>query len=307
MAIMEEVIIFTGGCELLDSITHTLFGLALYGTIDKKDLDTKHKKAYLMTTVGASLIPDIDVISRFWDTAGLYQMWHRGITHSVFLTPLWALLFFLISIWLFKVKDIKLFLLGWLAVFIHDTSDLFNAWGTGYLEPFSSKRITFGTIPIVDLVFWTILGSAFLLSKRNKERSPYYFKMGWALISLHLLIQTAQGYTIYKQYENQYDQIALSASFVPWNFTVIAKRDEQVTILQDALIKDRKVQYVLQSATDADLDKLFKLRPEAKTLYEWSPFVVLVNDEKRLGLYDPRFYRNGQSFLFEYIEKNTKR
>ena len=67
-------------------------------------------------------------------------MWHRGITHSIFFTPLWAALFFLICIGLFKIKDKKLFLLGWFAVFIHDTSDLFNAWGTGYLEPFSNNQ-----------------------------------------------------------------------------------------------------------------------------------------------------------------------
>lgn len=292
---------------LLDSITHTLFGLALYGTVDKKDLPKHHKRAYLVTTVGASLIPDIDVISRLWDTAGLYQMWHRGITHSIYLTPLWALLFFLICLILFKVKDIKLFFLGWLAVIIHDTSDLFNAWGTGYLEPFSSKRITFGTIPIVDLVFWTILGTAFIFSRKRKVKSPYYFKLAWAFIALHIIIQSTQGYIIYNQYDDHYDQVALSAGFIPWTFSVITKKDNEVSIFQDNLFQDRKLQYVLESAEDANLDKLFSQRPEAKTLYEWSPFVVLVDDEKRLGLYDPRFYRNGQSFLFEYIEKNTKR
>src|SRR5690606_5373187 len=138
---------------------HTLFGLGLYGAVNKRDMDKNTKRAYLLTAVGASQIPDIDVISRLWDTEGLYQMWHRGITHSVFLTPVWALLFFLLSFLLFKVKDKKLFLLGWLAVFIHNTSDLFNAWGTGYLEPFSNMRITFGTIPIVDLVIWFIMGT----------------------------------------------------------------------------------------------------------------------------------------------------
>lgn len=93
----------------MDSVTHTLFGLALYGTIDKSKFDSKTKKAYFTTAVGASLIPDIDVISQLWDTDGLYQMWHRGITHSIFLTPIWALLFYLLAILLFKVKDKRLF------------------------------------------------------------------------------------------------------------------------------------------------------------------------------------------------------
>ncbi|MBX9972082.1 metal-dependent hydrolase [Cytobacillus firmus] len=291
----------------MDTITHTLFGLSLYGAVDKRDMDKNSKRAYLLTAVGASQIPDIDVVSRLWDTEGLYQMWHRGITHSVFLTPVWALLFFLMSFLLFKVKDKKLFLLGWLAVFIHNTSDLFNAWGTGYLEPFSNMRITFGTIPIVDLVFWTIMGIAYIVSRRNKLKSPYYFKAAWAFLLLHVIIQSTQGFIIYKQFNDQYDQVALSADFIPWTFSVITKKDDEITIFNDNLFKKEETQYVLQSRETADLDKLFSQRPEAKTLYEWSPFVVLVDDDERLGLYDPRFYRNGQSFLFEYIEKNTER
>lgn len=291
----------------MDTITHTLFGLSLYGAVDKSDMDKNSKRAYLLTAVGASQIPDIDVVSRLWDTEGLYQMWHRGITHSVFLTPFWALLFFLLSFLLFKVKDKKLFLLGWLAVFIHNTSDIFNAWGTGYLEPFSNIRITFGTIPIVDLVFWIIMGTAYIFSRRNKQKSSYYFRMAWAFLLLHVIIQSTQGFIIYKQYDGQYDQVALSADFTPWTFSVITKKEDEVIIFNDNLFKKEETQYVLQSRETADLDKLFSQRPEARTLYEWSPFVVLVDDDERLGLYDPRFYRNGQSFLFEYIEKNTER
>ncbi|GIN61270.1 hypothetical protein J27TS8_12630 [Robertmurraya siralis] len=286
----------------MDSVTHTLFGLALYGTIDKSKFDSKTKKAYFTTAVGASLIPDIDVISQLWDTDGLYQMWHRGITHSIFLTPIWALLFYLLAILLFKVKDKRLFFLGLLAVFIHNTSDLFNAWGTGYLEPFSSIRITFGTIPIVDLVFWIILAVAFLLSRKNKKLSPFYFRAAWGFIILHLVIQTAQGALIYKNYQADYEQIALSADFVPWNFTVITKTGDEVMLFHDNLFKEKELLYTLKSSEDADLEELFVEKPEAKTLVEWSPFVVIVEDEERIGVYDPRFYRNGQSFLFEYLE-----
>ena len=286
----------------MDTITHTLFGLALYGAVDKKQMKQPQKRAYLVTAVGASQIPDIDVISKLWDNEGLYQMWHRGITHSVFLTPLWAGLFLLLSFLLFKVKDPKLFFLGWIAVLIHNSSDLFNAWGTGYLEPFSNIRITFGTIPIIDFVFWIIIGTAFIASRRNKSKSPVYFKFAWVFISLHLIIQSVQGWVIYGQYENEYDQIALSAGFIPWTYTVITKNDTEVAIFQDNLFTEKKLQYELTSAEGTDLNGLFEERPEAQTLYEWSPFVVIVDDDERLGVYDPRFYRNGQSFLFEYID-----
>jgi inner membrane protein len=31
--------------------------------------------------------------------------------------------------------------------------------------------------------------------------------------------------------------------------------------------------------------------------------LVVVDDEQRLGIYDPRFYDNGKSFLYEYMGK----
>lgn len=288
----------------MDTITHTLFGFALYGSLNKKDMNHSEKRAFLITAIGASQIPDIDIVSKWWDHEGLYQMWHRGITHSIFLTPVWALLFLGIAYLFFRVRNPKLFFLAWIAVVIHNTSDLFNAWGTGYLEPFSNTRITFGTIPIIDFVFWMILGVSFYLSRRNKLRGPFYFRIAWVLIALHITIQSIQGYFLYQQYSDEYDQVALSAGFVPWTFSVITKYDSTVAIYQDNLFMNKKQQYVISSQEGANLDFLFKERPEAKTLYQWSPFVVIVDDDHLLGIYDPRFYRNGQSFLFEYIKKN---
>lgn len=287
----------------MDTITHTLFGLTLYGSTNKEKMVRRTKMAYLFTTVGASQIPDIDVISQTWDTDGLYQMWHRGVTHSIFLTPLWALLFYVLCVVLFKVKDRQLFFLGWLGAVIHVTSDLFNAWGTGYLEPFSQMRITFGTIPIIDFVFWVIIGGAFVLARKKPVGNrPFYFRAAWLVIALHGGLQSLQGYYFYQKYTHDYEQVALSAGFLPTTFQVITKQEESVTIFEDGLFQPKQTLYVLESQEDGDLDYLFLNNPAAKTLYQWSPFVVVIDDDKQIGVYDPRFYRNGQSFLFESIE-----
>ncbi|GHH99486.1 metal-dependent hydrolase [Neobacillus kokaensis] len=287
----------------MDTITHTLFGFSLYSSIHKDQMDRRTKQAYFFTSIGASQIPDSDVISQLWDTEGLYQMWHRGITHSIFLTPIWALLFYVVCLLIFKVRDRRIFFLGWLAVVIHDTSDLFNAWGTGYLEPFSQDRITFGTIPIIDFVFWGIIGSCYYLSRKKVTKRPYYFRAAWLLMALHVVLQSLQGYYFYQKYNQDYEQIALSAGFIPTTFQVIAKQEGSVTILQDGIFQRKETQYVLHSKEDADLEYLFSKSPKAKTLYQWSPFVVVIDDGNRLGIYDPRFYRNGQSFLFESITR----
>jgi len=291
----------------VDTITHTLFGLTLYGAVDKTKMTRREKQALLFTTVTGSQIPDIDVISAWWDAAGRYQMWHRGLTHSVFLVPLWAALVAGAGRLISRGRIWSLFPAACVAVFIHDTSDLFNAWGTGYFEPFSPMRITFGTVPIVDLVFWAIMLLGWLVARYGKDRvrlpSHHVFRIVWLLMALHAGFQSAQGYSLYKQAAAEYEQVALSADFVPGVFTVVGKRWDTVDLKKGTLWGGVTLQTQLKSAEDAQLDQLFADNPKARTLKEWSPFVVVVNDDKRLGLYDPRFYRNGQSFLFEFIEK----
>jgi inner membrane protein len=290
----------------MDSITHTLFGVGIYKSINKDKMSKKEKFALLFTAIGASQIPDIDVISQLWDTMGQYQMWHRGITHSVFLIPIWALLFFLIHRFIFRIKGLQSFFVALISVFIHDTSDLFNSWGTGYLEPFSSVRITFGTIPIVDFIIWLIFLLSFIASKVYPKVKPYsIFRIGWALVVLHIVVQSIQGYLMYEQYKKTYQEVALSASFIPWHYTVVGKNDHTVDIFNDSLLAEADMVERLQSSSKTDLHTLFAMNPRAKTLYKWAPFVVVVDDDKRIGIYDPRFYRNGESFLFEYIDKST--
>ncbi|RXT04107.1 metal-dependent hydrolase [Ammoniphilus sp. CFH 90114] len=286
----------------MDTITHTLFGLTIYKAINKEEMNKPMKHSLLFTAVIGSQIPDIDVVSKWWDQQGLYLMWHRGITHSVFLVPVWALLLTAVCYLIWKVKDKRIFYTGLLAVFIHNTSDIFNAWGTGYLEPFSNVRLTFGTIPIIDFVVWTIILFGFILSRLRKYPTHQIFKGVGLLIAVHFLLQSAQGFYIYQNVKDQYEQVALSADFVPWNFKVIGKRDQQVEILGATSWGTPKMEIQLQTAEETNLDYLFEENTRARTLYQWAPFVVVVKEQGRLGIYDPRFYRNGQSFLFEYIE-----
>ncbi|MCT4782250.1 MULTISPECIES: metal-dependent hydrolase [Exiguobacterium] len=285
----------------MDTITHTLFGLTLYGAADKRELQKNEKRALLVTTLVGSQIPDADVISQLWDTEGMYQMWHRGITHSIFLVPLFALLIYWLVRVLFKVTDMRYFYWAMLSVFIHNTADVFNAWGTGYFEPFSDARLTFGVIPIVDFVYWGIFLVAWLVARRQNVRHTVY-RYAWAAIFVHVLIQSAQGAYLYQSYATEHDEVALSASFIPAQFTVVTKTDDTVSIFSDSVYQSSVLQYELMSADDADLTPLFDENKEALTLKQWSPFVVVVDEDERLGLFDPRFFDGESSFLYEYIE-----
>jgi inner membrane protein len=289
----------------MDTITHTLFGLTLYGAANKSNMDKSHKRALLLSTVVGSQIPDIDVVVNLTETGRIMQqMWHRGLTHSFFLIPIWGIVIYYLSRLLFKVKDRRIFYWAILAVFIHDTSDLFNTWGTGYIEPFSSYRVTFGTIPIVDFVFWFLMLAGFIVSRKKEANERYkVFRVVWLLMIAHVAIQSAQGYIIYDEAKEKYEDVALAAGFVPTQFQVIGKDGNEVEIVKDSIFIKPELEHRLISKEEADLAPLFEENPRAKTLHEWSPFVVVVEENDKLGIYDPRFYRNGESFLYEFIKK----
>lgn len=288
----------------MDTITHTLFGITTYKAINLEKATKEEKRAFLFTSLAGNQIPDIDVISRWWDQEGLYLMWHRGITHSLFLVPIWAVVLSLCCFWFWRVRNKKVFYIGLLSVFIHDTSDIFNAWGTGYFEPFTQMRLAFGTIPIIDFFVWMVILAGFLIQRIRKYSTPIVFKWVGAIVFFHFIIQSVQGYSIYHQVEQRYEQIALSASFVPWHFQVIGKKDGIVEIAKATVWSKPEVVDQLKTANEVGLDRLFQVNKKAKTLYQWAPFVVIIDEPDRYGIYDPRFYRNGQSFLFEYMEKH---
>jgi inner membrane protein len=287
----------------VDTVTHTLFGLGLYNATKKEEFTKREKYALFFTSIVGSQIPDIDIVSKLWDTEGMYQMWHRGITHSIFLAPIWALIIYLLVIALFKVKHRRYFFMGMIAIAIHNSSDVLNAWGTGYFEPLSNIRLTLGTIPIIDFVIWSIFLIAFLLKRFSKLATEQIFRVAWAAIVLHMFIQTGQGMLLINDVKTEYEQVVLSADFIPWQYTVIGKNGHEVDIALASLWRGFDIHTTLYSDEEADLEPLFSEMPEAETLTKWSPFVVIVNDDNRLGVFDPRFYRNGESFLFVYIDK----
>jgi len=120
---------------------------------------------------------------------------------------------------------------------------------------------------------------------------------------IKVAIQSVQGQIIRNEAKLSYEKAAISAGFIPWNFSVIGKNDDVVEIYSKTVWGDKKNLQTLYSKEKADLTPLFLGNPKAEVLSEWSPFVVIEEDEDRLGIYDPRFYTNGSSFLYEYIEK----
>ena len=267
-------------------------------------MDRQTKRALLFSSLTASQIPDIDVVANITATGRVMeQMWHRGLTHSFFLVPIWAVLIYGVAYLIWKRKDRMIFYLAFLNVFIHNASDSLNAWGTGVFEPISQIRLSFGVISIVDFFIWSVMLVGFFLVRMKKNLPRHLvWKVVWLIIVLHVTLQSVQGYLLLNEAKGQYQEVALSAGFVPGHFLLIGKENEIVTIYDVAIWREKEVRETLYSQEEADLELLFDKNPKAEVLKQWSPFVVIVETDQKLGIYDPRFYRNGESFLFEYIE-----
>lgn len=291
----------------MDSITHTLFGLTINSATNKENMPKELKKAVFVAAVAGSLIPDIDVVSQLWDTEGMYQMWHRGITHSLFLVPIWAGLIYLFCYLMWRTKDRKIFYIAAIAVFIHNTSDVFNAWGTGYFEPFSTVRLTFGTIPIIDFVIWTIMLVGYLVVRIKKATPHKVFKMVWIFIIAHVLIQSLQGFIIYQNNAHKFEEHVITANFIPAHFEVVGKKGSEIEIWKDSLWEEPELLMEFISKEETNLDVLFQENPSAKTLFQWAPFVVIVDNDEKIEVFDPRFFHSGEPFLNEFILKEDLR
>lgn len=143
----------------MDTGTHVVMGIALGGlaTLDPV-VAANHATttSVLIGVIAGSQIPDIDTVLKLRNNA-IYIRNHRGVTHSIPAVLLWPLVLLAVIYPFFPDANL-LHLWGWTfaAVFIHVFVDIFNAYGTQALRPFSSKWVALGVINTFDPFIFAI-------------------------------------------------------------------------------------------------------------------------------------------------------
>jgi inner membrane protein len=174
----------------MDSVTHIALGAIIGEGMRKKD--ESHK--LLLWGTAVQFFPDVDVIAALWLSPVDNLLFHRGITHSLLACTTMPLLFAFIASRLRKEND-RTFLKWSLFFFTQYAShlfvDLFNAYGVGLLEPFSSKKFSFHTIYVADPFFTVslVIGVFALLFIRDFS-SRKHVVTGALLISSFYLAYT---------------------------------------------------------------------------------------------------------------------
>jgi inner membrane protein len=142
----------------MDNLTHTLTGLAL----SQAGLNRWYARSALLLILAAN-IPDIDIVTIAGGPFN-YFLYHRGLTHSVAMVPVMALLPALFVCAVSRtMRDWKAaYVLSIIGVASHLLLDWTNAYGVRFLLPFSSQWFRLDLNSLTDLWIWGVLILAFL-------------------------------------------------------------------------------------------------------------------------------------------------
>ena len=195
----------------MDSLTQIILGAAVAEAVLGKKVGNK---AMLYGAI-AGTFPDLDIFAGYFtDTVSALEI-HRGFTHSIFFSAVFAPLFgWLIS----KIerrsiaswKDWSL-LMFW-GLFTHPVLDSFTTWGTQLFWPFET-RLAFKNIFVIDPIYTLPFLVFLILAMRAERGSPRRRKMnnlGLIVSSLYLLISIGLKGITYLKFEDALNKQKIS-------------------------------------------------------------------------------------------------
>ena len=148
----------------MDTLTHALSGALLARATAAQDAPPRTLPRRIAAGFLATAAPDLDFVIGYAGPVAYLEN-HRGVTHSLILLPLWALL---LSWLLAKIlREPR----GWRALYgitamglaAHIAGDLITGFGTMVFATFSTWRAALGTTFIIDLWFSGIILAGLLV------------------------------------------------------------------------------------------------------------------------------------------------
>lgn len=229
----------------MDPVTHLAAGLL---TAQALEPDLHRRRPLTLLCAVAGTIPDIDALAGLGGLEN-YLRHHRGITHSVFVLPFFALLL----AWAARRlgADLPLgraWLAAALALATHIFLDVVTAFGTQALLPFSDMRVSFEGVFVVDPAFTLALFACLLLGRglpapAGTSRRTYALA-GLALLVCYPLVGNALRLNVQQRYEallqargTAYEQVvATPDALAPWYWKILVSRGGELTVTTAELL-----------------------------------------------------------------------
>lgn len=292
----------------MDTGTHLVMGIAISGLALADPIVADHSMTFAAVTAGIMLgsqAPDADTILKARNNA-VYIRHHRGVTHSIPAVLIWPVL---ISITLNLIVPESNLLHVWLwtqlAVFIHVFVDIFNAYGTQALRPFSNKWIALGIINTFDpfifgihcfgILFWAFGANPVLIFSIMYVVIFFYYLLRFFL---QRAIKSAVHYTLQ---DEEYVIVAPTIRFSHWRVAAASKTHYYVgrAYRRSITIYDKFEIHPLPKTPMIDAvmqDANFKSFVHFSPLYRWE-IAELENGWTEVRLIDLR-YRSNDRYPF---------
>ena len=185
----------------------------------------------------AGTIPDLDVISSFFtDTVTALEI-HRGFTHSIFFSVLFAPICAFIITRYDRYKNIKDWSWLFFWVFItHPILDAQTTWGTQLFWPLDI-RLAFKNVFVIDPLY-TLPFLVFLIlamrQKKEAKKRRFYNNLGLLISSIYLILTLVLKGFAYQKFSEE-----LAAQNIPYK-TLNTKPTPLNTILWSANIETER-------------------------------------------------------------------
>ena len=196
----------------MDPISQGTVGVALAQSVANRN------NIFKISIIGlvSGLAPDLDVLIRSSSDPLLSLEYHRQFTHSLFFIPFGALIVALLIFPLVR-RSLSLktvYLASFLGYATHGFLDACTSYGTLLFWPFSSERVTWNNISIVDPLFTIpiliLVGTAI----KTRKRLFSFFAIGWMIFYLSL------GFVQYERTLSAAKELAYSRGHKPERLTL---------------------------------------------------------------------------------------
>lgn len=193
----------------MDIVHHSLVGTAgfLVASAHQQELVG-------LAFLAASVFPDLDVAFMAFGKR-FYLKHHQGITHSVALSPLYAML--IASPLIYAAGfDWAIFAAALIGLWVHIGLDLSNTFRIGLLSPFSAKRYSLDAVFFIDSVALGLTGLFFVLYAALRVEA-------WAYIypALFVCYLIAKGILQRRVKKTLGCSYAIPSSFNPFEFYIL--------------------------------------------------------------------------------------
>jgi len=207
----------------MDSLTQIVLGAAVGEAVLGKKVGNK---AMLFGAI-AGTIPDLDILVRYFtDNVTAIEI-HRGFSHSIVFSIVFAPIFGWLVYKILKKKEATWQEWSWLffwGLFTHPILDSFTTWGTQLFWPFET-RLAFQNIFVIDPLY-TLPFLVFLVltmfQERSSEKRRKFNRLGLVISSCYLGITLVLKGISYQKFiqaleEQQIAYLAIDTRPAPLN------------------------------------------------------------------------------------------